>query len=60
VKCQEDGELLWGVIVEMNAYSQEEPSIKSLMYGIRLQCDYVEPMASGMVIGREVCGECDE
>jgi len=26
VKRQEGGELLWGVIVEMEAYSQEEPA----------------------------------
>jgi len=26
VKCQEGGELLWGVIVETEAYSQEEPA----------------------------------
>jgi DNA-3-methyladenine glycosylase len=26
VKCQADGELLWGVIVETEAYSQEEPA----------------------------------
>ena len=26
MKCQPNGELLWGVIVEMEAYSQEEPA----------------------------------
>jgi len=26
VKCQADGALLWGVIVETEAYSQEEPA----------------------------------
>ena len=26
VKCQADGELLWGVIVETEAYAQDEPA----------------------------------
>ena len=36
VKRQEGGELLWGVIVETEAYCQSEPaSIKSLMTGTK-------------------------